>query len=388
MKSKLIRTSTISESLSILLKGQLAFLNQWFYVIGISSPGNGIDVLKEREQIVVKSIKMKRNISLINDILSLLHLYLFFRKEKPLVVHSITPKAGLLSMLAAKMAKVPIRMHTFTGLIFPYKTGILQKILIMMDKFLCYSATNIYPEGEGVKRDLIEYNITKKPLKIIANGNVNGIDTSYFNPALFTTKQKEELQQQLNIQKDDFVFVFVGRLVADKGINELIKAFANVKKEYSNIKLLLVGSFEADLDPLNKDTIEQIGVNPDIISVGWQADVRPYFAISDALVFPSYREGFPNVVIQGAAMGLPAIVTDINGCNEIIVDGENGIIIPPKDDKTLAKKMAFFISDKDLINRLKLNAREMIISRYEQQVVWNALLEEYQTLEKQYKENV
>ena len=384
-KNKLIRTSTIPLSLNLLLRGQLSFLNQYYDVIGVSSSGEELELVKNREKIRTKRINIKREISLLNDIRSLFVLYVFFRKEKPLIVHSITPKAGLLSMIAAKMAGIPIRIHTFTGLIFPSKKGILQKILILMDRVLCKCATHIYPEGNGVKKDLIKYKITTKPLKVLANGNVNGIDTSYFNPKAFSEIDKQELKSNLGIKSDDFVFIFVGRLVSDKGINELAETFNCLSQQYNHIKLLLVGPMEADLDPLKDKTINTINANNNIITVGYQSDICPYLAIADALVFPSYREGFPNVVMQAGAMELPSIVTDINGCNEIIIEGENGVIIPVKNTKTLKEKMELFITDRTLLSKLKANARQMITSRYEQKVVWEALLAEYKSLESQCK---
>lgn len=383
-KHKVIRTSTIPMSLSKLLKGQLKFLNQHFDVVGASSEGDFIyDVIKD-ENIRVEVINMERQISLRKDIQSLWNMYHFLKKEKPLIVHSITPKAGLLSMLAGKLAGVPIRIHTFTGLIFPEKKGFLQQILIYMDRLLCFCATNIYPEGRGVMNDLIRYNITKKPLKVLANGNVNGIDTDYFDSSLFSQEQKDKLRVDLQIEESDFVFLFIGRLVGDKGINELIGAFNELSESYQNIKLLLVGPEEKDLDPLHSTTIKILEENNNIISVGYQADVRSFFAIADALVFPSYREGFPNVVMQAGAMGLPSIVTDINGCNEIIIEGQNGTIIPSKDASVLNEKMELFIKDEFYLKRLKDNAREMIVSRYQQNVVWEAILHEYKTLEEQY----
>ena len=179
------------------------------------------------------------------------------------------------------------------------------------------------------------------------------------------------------------MFVFVGRIVSDKGINELIKAFSElqtVENKPAGIKLLLVGGLENDLDPLNPETLAEINQNKDIISVGFQQDVRSFFAIADALVFPSYREGFPNVVMQAGAMGLPSIVSDINGCNEIIIEGENGLIIPSKNVEKLKEKMLTLAKDKNLYTKLKGNSRRMIENRYEQSVVWNALLEEYEGL--------
>ena len=389
---KLIRACTVPQSLMRLLKGQLNYLNQnGFEVISVSSPGELVEVVQKNEGIAVREVEMSRQISPFKDFVSLVRMIHLFRKESPLIVHSITPKAGLLCMLAAKITDVPFRIHTFTGLIFPYKTGFTQNLLIQMDRVLCWAATHIYPEGEGVKNDLIEYKITNKSLKVIANGNVNGIDTSYFNPKNYTQQQNQDLRKQLGIQEKDFVFIFVGRLVGDKGINELVKAFSLIsnhsKKSLSSgeefrerLKLLLVGAQESELDPLSQETLEEIESNPNIITTGFQADVRPYFAIANALAFPSYREGFPNVVMQAGAMGLPCIVTNINGCNEIIEEGRNGLIIPPKETEALQKAMKRLVEDSNLQHQLKSQSREMITSRYEQKVVWEALLEEYRRL--------
>lgn len=375
---KLFRVSTVPVSLNILLRGQLRFLNRFFKVSGISTKGSELVEVQEREGIDIFEVNMERKISPIKDFISLCRLFFLFRKEKPQIVHSITPKAGLLSMLAAKFSGVPIRMHTFTGLIFPTRTGSIQKLLIKMDQLLCWSATNIYPEGEGVKNDLLKYKITNKPLKIIANGNVNGIDLNLFCKSKIYEKTGIMLKKQLGIQNKDFVFIFVGRLVGDKGINELIKAYCKVNDE--NSKLLLVGPFENELDPLLPETSERIKENKNIISVGFQKDVISYFAISNSLVFPSYREGFPNVVMQAGAMELPCIVTDINGSNEIIEENINGTIVPVKDSEALYQAMIKMMNNKKYYEILKSNARQMIESRYEQSVVWTALLEEYNDL--------
>jgi glycosyltransferase involved in cell wall biosynthesis len=379
MKTKVIRTSTVAISLNYLLKGQLAFLNEHYEVIAVSGKDDDLEIVAEREKIKVIPVKMERSISLIKDVKSLLQLYFLFKNEKPNIVHSITPKAGLLSMLAAKFACVPVRVHTFTGLVFPSKKGFFQKLLIFMDKVLCKCATHVYPEGEGVKNDLIRFNITEKPLKVIANGNINGIDVEYFNPKHLAIEEQQNLKNNLGISESDFVYIFVGRLVNDKGINELVKAFSKLSKEILNIKLLLVGSFEEDLDPLEKETFHEIKNNKNIISVGFQKNVRSYYAISNVLVFPSYREGFPNVVLQAGAMGLPSVVTNINGSNEIISDLKNGLVIPVKDTLALINAMKNIINVK-IYSKLKNNSREMIVNRYDQQLVWQATLDEYEKI--------
>lgn len=379
---KLIRSSTIALSLNVLLKGQLKYLNKYYDVIGISGENKSLEVVREREKVRTINVPMERHIAPIKDLISLFKMINVLKKEKPTIVHSITPKAGLLSMTAAYIAGVPIRMHTFTGLIWPTKTGFIRHLLIFMDKVLCKMATNVYPEGQGVKNDLTAYKITKKPLKIIANGNVNGIDLVHFNPANISQEEKSKLKDTLDIQQDDFIFLFIGRLVGDKGINELIEAFIDMQKSHPHIpfKLLLVGPFEHELDPLNPKTIKSIEENDKIISVGFQYDVRPYLAISDAFVFPSYREGFPNVVLQACAYELPSIVTNINGSNEIIKEGVNGTIINVKDAVALKNAMLQFINSPEKGIEMGKNARDLVIKNFDQNYVWECLKQEYDSL--------
>ncbi len=375
MLQKLFRISTIPGSLETLLKGQLKMLSEYYEVVAVSSPGEKMKVLEEREGVRTVSVPMERRISLVKDFISLLRLIVLFAKERPDMVHSITPKAGLLSMLAAWITRVPVRMHTFTGLVFPTATGKMQKLLIAMDRLTCFCATHINPEGEGVKRDLVNYNITSKPLHIIANGNVNGIDLEYFD------KTPEVVEKACSYKKEGtFTFCFVGRMVRDKGINELVHSFLRLYQKDDRVRLLLVGSFEKELDPVLPEVEEQILHHPGICYMGYQNDVRPFLVASDALVFPSYREGFPNVVIQAGAMGLPAIVTDINGCNEIVLPGRNGVIIPSKDEQALYESMKYFASHPMEVEKMAANARPLIVSRYEQRIIWNALLAEYKSI--------
>lgn len=382
---KLIRITTVPLSLKVLLKGQLRFMaSNGFDVKGVSSEGEELREVHENEGIAVEAITMSRKITPFQDLKSLWEMWNFLRKEKPQIVHTHTPKAGIIGMLAARLAGVPHRLHTVAGLPLMEATGTKRKILNFVEKLTYSSATRVYPNSKGLYDFILQNNFTQSnKLKIIANGSSNGIDTTFFSPDQVTEIEKVTLREKLNIQPDDFVFVFVGRIVSDKGINELIKAFSElqtVENKPTGTKLLLVGGLENDLDPLNPETLAEINQNKDIISVGFQQDVRSFFAIADALVFPSYREGFPNVVMQAGAMGLPSIVSDINGCNEIIIEGENGLIIPSKNVEKLKEKMLTLAKDKNLYTKLKGNSRRMIENRYEQSVVWNALLEEYEGL--------
>lgn len=379
MKSvKIIRTSTVPGSLNTFCRGLLRELREkeGYEVVAVSSPGEQLDEIAAREGVRTHAVPMERHISPLKDLKSLFGLIRVFRREKPAMVHSMTPKAGLLSMIAAWICRVPIRLHTFTGLVFPTATGLTQKILILTDCITCACATHIVPEGEGVKNDLIKYCITKKPLKVLGHGNVRGIDLDLYNPALPEVQSEAEKLRSHGI----FTFIFVGRLVRDKGINELVRAFSQLNAQYPHTRLLLVGPYEEDLDPLRPETVAAIDNNKAIMAIGSQKDVRPWLATSDAFVFPSYREGFPNVVIEAGAMGLPSIVTDINGSREIIIDGDNGIIIPPRQTEILRQAMEIFLTDKDMAQKLSRNARPLIASRYEQSYVRRCLKEYYREI--------
>ncbi|WP_411972658.1 glycosyltransferase family 4 protein [Sphingobacterium sp. Lzh-3] len=378
--NKLIRITTVPISLKILLKGQLKYMaNHGFTVKGISSKGPELDDVRESEGVEVNSLEMTRTISPIKDLKSLWEFYKLCKRENPQIVHSHTPKAGIIGMLGAKLAGVPIRMHTVAGMPLMEARGMRRSLLDFVEKLTYWGATKIYPNSNGLKNFILENGYTTpSKLEVIGNGSSNGIDTSFFSIDQLEYSSCVNLKKDLGILEDDFVFVFVGRIVGDKGINELVSAFSALN--VSNMKLLLVGALETSLDPLNRQTLVEIENNKNILSVGFQKDVRPYFAVSDALVFPSYREGFPNVVMQAGAMGLPSIVSNINGCNEIIKNGKNGTIIPVKDSEALKDAMLLFVKDSTYYNKLKNNSRQMVTERYEQGVVWDALLSEYEKL--------
>jgi glycosyltransferase involved in cell wall biosynthesis len=381
---KLIRITSVPVSLDKLLSGQLSYMNQFYKVIGVSSEKEYLERIGKKEHIEVYHVEMTRRITPIKDLISVFKLYTFFKKQKPFIVHSHSPKAGTVGMIAAKLAGVPNRLHTIAGLPLLETNGNKRRLLNFVEKVTYSCATKLYPNSFCLNDIIIREKFCKpEKLKVLGNGSTNGIDTFFFSAEKYSLGERTILKEKLEILPEHFVFIYVGRIVSDKGINELITAFNSPlfsRGVEGEAKLLLVGPFETELDPLLPKTISAIESNPNIISVGFQADVRPYFAISDCLVFPSYREGFPNVVMQAGAMGLPSIVTNINGCNEIIEEGINGLIIPPKEIRALQNAMISLLEDKNVYKNLKNNARQMITSRYEQKLVWEALLSEYQDL--------
>ncbi|NND64072.1 MAG: glycosyltransferase family 4 protein [Flavobacteriaceae bacterium] len=379
-KPKLIRITTVPSSLKILLKGQHRYMSEHFEVVGVSSSGSELEDVSQEEGIRTVAVEMTRTISPIKDLRSVYQLYRLFRKERPDIVHTHTPKAGIVGMLAAKLAGVKLRIHTVAGMPLMEIKGIKRQVLNVVEKLTYRSATHVYPNSKGLYDFILKHKFTQPAkLTIIANGSSNGIDTHHFNQEHISGAQKLALKNELKISEEDFVFIFVGRLVTDKGINELISAFKDISAENKNVKLLMLGDAEPELDPLLPETTSEIETNPNIIAVGFQQDVRPYFAISDVLVFPSYREGFPNVVMQAGAMQLPSIVTNINGCNEIVKQGQNGWIIPPKDELELKTAMNDCLFSSELKKSSDL-CRSMIVDRYNQKLIWEGLLTEYQRL--------
>lgn len=369
---KIIRATTVPMSLDVFCRDMLRELSKKYEVVALSSPGADLDNVAEREGVRAIAVPMARRISLKSDLISLCRLVKVFRNEKPTMVHSMTPKAGLLCMMAAWIAGVPVRVHTFTGLVFPTATGLKRRILMATDWLTCACATHIIPEGEGVKSDLLNNAITQKPLKVLGYGNVRGVDLDFYS------RRSEVMKLASEIKKDVFTFVFVGRIVRDKGINELCLAMDKLSK-FVQARLILVGNFEDSLDPISDDARGIIEKNPAIEFVGpkYGDELLSYYGASDCFVFPSYREGFPNTVIEAGAMGLPSIVTDINGSREIIRQGENGVIVPSKDADALYEAMMNMVNDKASRDRMADNAREMIASRFEQGFVRKCLYDFY-----------
>lgn len=376
MNSKrLLVVTTVPQTFFSILKGQPGWLGKYFDV-GVVSSGDSIFDFSVDEGVRGYSVPMRRGISPVQDVVSIFRMILLIRNVRPDVVHSYTPKAGLVAMVAAFFCRVPIRVHTFTGLIFPTQLGVKQKILIWIDRLICWCATKVVPEGEGVKKDLLAYRVTKKRLEVIGFGNIAGVDTSYFCPSGYRAS-RTELLERFEISSDSFVFCFVGRLNRDKGIKELVSAFMTLP---DSACLLLVGGAD-ETAPVDSATLSVIESNPRIHVTGHLDDIRPALACSDVMVLPSYREGFPNVVLQAGAMSLPVIATDINGNNEVVEPGFNGWLVPVRDSKRLGEAMSSAMQKSGMVlNSMGERARLRIQGRFERKEHWQRMLDFYREL--------
>jgi glycosyltransferase involved in cell wall biosynthesis len=362
-------------TLRYILAGQPSFLKNTYDISVVSSQGTDLEYVRQTEMVGAYAVNMARGISPFRDIVSIIEMVRVFRRFRPEIVHSFTPKAALVCAIAGFLCQVPVRIHTFTGLIFPTATGFKKFILKAVDALVCRLNTHIVAEGLGVKNALLE--ATDKRIDIIGNGNISGIDVEYFNPLNERLRtQAENLRSQLSLSTS-FTFLFVGRINRDKGVNELVEAFEQLKSR-ANVKLLIAGDFEEE-NPISKSTRHTIETSPDIIHLGFVADVRIPMLAANAFVLPSYREGFPNTVLQACALARPCIVTQVPGSSEIIYDNTVGWVVEPGSAPALLAAMLVVCQQSDeYLQAIGNAARSNVVAKYERNAYQRCLLEYYQ----------
>ena len=377
---KLIYITAVPQSLQSFVLPRMEWLTEEYEVVGICSPGASAPTASTPTQVGTEieelraggmriiEVPIARHISPWQDIKSLIRLWWVLRKEKPDMVHSMTPKAGLLGMTAAWLAGVKVRMHTFTGLIFPWRKGLLRRILWATDALTCAFATIVNPEGKGVRKQLEEGKVTRKKMHIIANGNINGVDLTRFTPGA----GREEMCNKLGFEAQHVVFTFVGRLVSDKGVPELVDSFVRLHAEHPEARLILIGSEEPELDPLPEATKKLMHAHPAILCPGSQRNIPEWLAATDVYTLPSHREGFCNSLLEAGAMALPSITYDICGCNDS-VDNETGILVPPYDEEALYTAMKQLLIDPARRQQLGQAARKRMEERFDRRYVWQEL---------------
>lgn len=368
MKPRLCLMTSVVESLSVLLRGQPAFLAEHYDVTLVTSPSERVAALADQEGVRVETFELPRTIAPHVDLRTLRRLARFFRSLRPQLVQTYTPKAGLIGMLAARLAGVPHRVHGIVGMPLMEATGARRAILGTTERTTYTAATHLTCNSHGLQR-WVRQHLTRRPVTVIGHGSINGIDTGHWRPR----GQRDALRAEHAYGADDVVFVFVGRLVRDKGIVELVEAFADAAAHRPGARLLLVGHEEPELDPLPAATRIWMERHPGIQRVGFVDDVRPFLELADAFVLPSYREGLPNSLLEAGAMGLPCVVSDINGCNEVILDGQTGSLVPAKSVDGLSRALGQLVDDPALRIRLGAAARESVVDRYDQPTMWRAI---------------
>ncbi|ERM83922.1 capsular polysaccharide biosynthesis protein CapM [Rhodonellum psychrophilum GCM71 = DSM 17998] len=378
---KLIRVTTVPLSLKLLLAGQMKFMKEsGFDVLMVSADGREVNEVVKREGCPHQVIPFTRKITIFQDIYCLWLLYWLFKKEKPDIVHSHTPKAGLLSMIAAKFAGVKIRVHTVAGMPYMVADKQRKKILIAMEKLTFHWATEVWSNSQSLMKFILEEKLLdSQKIKVIGEGSSNGVDLEKFNRGALAENHLIAATMRIMPGENDFIILAVGRLVRDKGIEQLVTAFLD-SKIVNQSKLVLLGSFEQQLNPLDEEIVRKIQDHPRIVHVEWTDHVAHYMALSDVLVHASHREGFPNVLLEAAAMQLPVICSDIIGNIDVVTQRETGLIFPAKNVEILKEALEFSFVKRDDLQVLADNLYLEVTHKYSRPRIHQLILENYQRL--------
>ncbi|MGQ0738779.1 MAG: glycosyltransferase family 4 protein [Bacteroidota bacterium] len=376
---KLLRITTSPLSLQSLLSNQMRYMKEnGFKVLMVSSEGKEWPDLIKNEGCDYRIVPMAREITPFRDMKSLWQLYRLIKKEKPDIVHSHTPKAGLLAMLAAKFAGVKIRVHTIAGLRFMTVKGVKRKLLVMMEKLTGKAATHVWPNSHSLLKFIQQRKLVKESqLQVIGHGSSNGVDLNRFSPSALDTGKIEEVKQLLDYNENLFYLLNMGRIVKDKGIDELMAAFKTLHKENPLLRLVVLGNFEDKLDPVSGEARQILLSHPAVIHISWSDKVEYFMHLTHLMVHASYREGFPNTLLQAGAMGCPIVCSAIEGSVDIVTDHETGLLFQPMNTEDLLVKLRYAMGNRDLIKNMAAKLRVKVENNFSQQYLHRCLKEKY-----------
>lgn len=376
---KLIRITTSPLSLHSLLSNQMKYMKEHgFDVIMVSSNGKEWPDLLKNEGCEHRIIPMAREIAPFKDLVSLWRLYRLFRKEKPDIVHSHTPKAGLLAMLAAKFAGVKIRIHTIAGLRFMTSTGFKRKLLVFMEKLTGKAAQYVWPNSYSLLNYVQQHKlVSEKKLSVIGQGSSNGVDLNRFSVSALKPEMIQAIKELIRYDNQLTYLLNMGRIVKDKGVEELTQVFTNLYDDNPQLRLLVLGHFEDKLDPISDKARKIISTHPGIIHIDWSNEVEYFMYLSHLMVHASYREGFPNTLLQAGAMNCPIVCSAIEGSVDIVSHGETGLLFQPGDAKDLQEKLSFALSYLPLMKEYAGNLRKKVEDKFSQQYLHKCLKEKY-----------
>ncbi len=382
MKYRLVRMTAGSMALKVSTRGQPKYMSEHgFDVTMISSAGwelPGVIALEGCRHI---EVNLTRKLSPLSDIRSIYKLYRIFKKIKPHIIHTENLKANLAGPIAGYFAGVPVRIQTMAGLVSPVKKGfkgwLIRQAEILSFKF----ATDVWPNSHKSMEYMIRTKmVSAAKTKVIGRGSTNGIDLERFNPVVIDKNRLEEIKKTVDYSDNDQILLFAGRMVKDKGVEELVAAFVRLQHEFPQVKLVLLGPQEADLDPLNEVTINTIRDHKRIVHIDWTDEVEYYLSIATLFVFPSYREGFPNVIMQAGAMKCPVVCSDIVGNNEIVTHKVNGILHTSQDEGALYEAVCFALKNKKFMSQLALKLQHDMVTYYDRYNIYELYIKEYKEL--------
>lgn len=371
-----LRVSSVGFFVETQLYKQIADLEAGGFDVHIITSDNFVNLPKSIFN--YKKIKISRNIDILNDLIAVFELYKYIKKYNIKIVHSTTPKAGLLVAISAFFARAPIRIHTFTGQVWVNKSFFKKYFLKMMDKFIISLNTDCMCDGFG-QRDFLstELNISSDKLVVLGSGSLAGVDLTRFNLHVESNSSEEyDFRGSNGIGINKKIITFVGRINKDKGIEDLLAAFKILSASRSDIHLLLVGPLEIDLN--NIEDFQWLRSMNYVTFVGYSQNPEFYLKFSYCLVLPSYREGFGTVVLEAAALRIPAILSDIYGLRDVVRNFDTGLVFPVGNVLQLSESMKLLVSDPELHLKLSNNSFDFVVQQFSSDVVSSALINFYQ----------
>lgn len=376
MKKKICLVVAARMTVEVFLREQIRALSELYQVTLVV---NTVDIhFLEKYGLAVDVIpaEIERKLSPGKDLKALFFLCSLFRKEKYDLVHSVTPKAGLLAMLAGILTGVPVRLHTFTGQVWVTRKGIARSFLKLMDRFLAKLTTHILVDSPSQRQFLLgEGVVSEAKSLVLGQGSISGVDLKRFVPDL---QARLEIRTAYSVPENGLVLLYLGRLNRDKGVLDLARAFSIVSGANSDCFLLLVGPDEEELRNIILEMFNEAGNDTDRVRfVNYTSEPEKYMAASDVFCLPSYREGFGSVIIEAAAVGIPAIGTRIYGVTDAIEEGVTGLLYQPGDVAGLVQAMSRLAGDRELREGMGEKARRRAVELFDEGIITSALLEYY-----------
>ncbi len=376
---KIARISTVPYFVVTQLKHQLAHLvSMGAEVSVVTSDGKELAGLQWDDGLHLMIVDISRRLSPVKDIVTTVRLFYIFRKYRFDIVHSTTPKAGLLSAFAGFLAGVPIRLHTFTGQPWVNLSGPMAWLARKADGIIGRLTTHCYADSFSQREFLISKGVVNAPhISVIGAGSIAGVDLTRFDKTRFSHSECQELRAALGINDSSKVILFVGRITRDKGIFELLEAFRRTFDAGINVDLLLVGPLDQDCGGEETVSIDDVSGHSRIHHVGFTDCPERYMAIADLLCIPSYREGFGTVVIEAAAMGVPTLGTKIYGLKDSIEDGVTGVLVPTHDTNELSEAMMMLFDSPGRLQDMGVAAQARCQRNFDAKTINNQVVQEY-----------
>jgi glycosyltransferase involved in cell wall biosynthesis len=377
---RLVHITTVPLSFGF-LTGQIGYgLARGLRITGIAAPGEELDAVERTTGVTVEAVPMARRITPLQDLIAIARIVRRLRRRRPHIVHAHTPKGGLLGMIAAWVARTPVRVYDVWGLPYMTATGLRRVLLLWSERVSCALAHRVLSVSHSLRDVAIEDRVCRADkITVFLHGSGHGVDaTGRFDPQRLASA-RDDTRDRLGIPRDAVVLGFVGRIVRDKGIVELADAWIRLRDRYPNLHLLIAGRFEPQ-DPVPPLVEATLRGDSRVHLAGWSTDTPPLYAAMDVVTLPTYREGFPNVPLEAASMALPVVATRVPGCVDAVEDGVTGTLVPARDAAALADAIAAYVDDPDRREAHGKAGRVRVLRDFRREPLWEALHDEYDHL--------